>query len=526
MQEVFYQILGYVRAIWRYRWYIHLIAWPVCILGWYMVHTLPDQYESSARVFVDTDSMLRPLLKGLAVQTDLSEQVLVMTRTLLSRPNLEKVVKMTDMDIDVKTPDELEGLLKRLEKRVTISGERVKNLFRIQYTNKDPQLSHDVVQSLLTIFVESSLGDSRKDTDAAQQFLNEQIKEYESRLLAAEERLKDFKQKNIGFMPKDGKEYFTRLQEAMAELNHAKLSLREQIKRRDELRKQQIGEEPVFGIGQTTQTFEQDIRTPYDARIEELRKRLEDASLTFTEMHPDVRNTKHLLDQLEQKREEEVVRITKEREQLALSGSGTALEKNPVYQQIKISLRSAEVQVATLQTRVEEFQQRVNRLQNLVDTVPQVEAELARLNRDYEVHKRHYEILVERRESAVISEQAERSSDGIKFKIVDPPRVPIAPVGPNRLLFSAVVLLAGIGIGVVFAFFLSQLKPTFDDRTTIKDVLGLPVLGTVSMVWSERQKVKNKLEAISFGVVFIALVSVFATYAAIQKLAPELLKVS
>lgn len=514
MNDVLKQLLTYIRGIWRYRWYIHLIAWPICAAGWYIVYTLPDQYESSAQVYVDTQSILKPLLKGLAVETNVGEQVQMITRTLLSRPNMEKVALMADMDLSAKTPDEMETLLVQLEKRIRVTGSNHQNLYRIKFVDKDPQQAKQVVQSLLTIFVESTLGGNRMDSTSAQKFLTEQIAEYEFKLVSAEERLKEFKRKNIGLMPQDGKGYFARLDEAMNRLSQAKLKLKEELNQRDELLRQQLGEEPTFGIMDNNQYQQSEVSAPQDERIKTLEKRLDELTLTYTDEHPDVISTRRLLSDLEAQRKEEVKLITEARGNV--TQSSPSLAQNPVYQRLRIALGSTNANIAALEVRVKAFQKEVVELERLVNTVPQIEAELKRLNRDYEVHKRNYETLVTRKESAKISQDAERSSDEQRFKIVDPPRTPVSPIGPNRLMFSTVALIGGLIIGVVFALFLSQLKPTFDNRTTVRDVIQLPVLGSVSMVWSERQRIKNKLEAISFGLVFMGLLVVYGGYLAWQ----------
>jgi len=518
VNDVFNQLMIYIRGIWRYRWYIHLLAWPICIAGWYFVYSLPDEYRSSARVYVDTQSILRPLLKGLAVETNVGHQVQMITRTLLSRPNIEKVALMADMDLSAKTPGEMESLLSSLEKRIKITGVSRQNLYRLEFVDQDPQLAQQVVQSLLTIFVESALGGNRDDSNSAQKFLTKQIAEYETKLTAAEERLKEFKRANIGLMPQDGKGYFERLDEAINRLSEAKLVLKEEMNQRDELRRQQLGEEPTFGMG-NNQFDQREISTSHDDRIKGLEEQLDELTLLYTDEHPDVVSTKRLLSQLEKKRESEIQEIMESRSDTAIQGD-SALTQNPVYQRLRIALGEGDAKVVALKVRVEEYQKQKDELQRLVDTVPQIEAELKRLNRDYDVHKRNYETLVARKESAIISEDAERSSDELRFKIVDPPRVPLSPTGPNRLMFGTAVLFGGLVMGIVFALFLSQLKPTFDNRKTIRDVIGLPVLGGVSMVWSERQRLKNKLEAISFGLVFMGLLVVYGGYLAFQVYAP------
>src|SRR3569832_2497737 len=150
MQDAFVQIIQHVRATWRYRWYIMLVAWPVSIGGWIYVQMLPDEYQALACVFLDTQSVLKPLLRGLAVASNAQSEVELMTRTLLSRPNLEKVARMTDLDLKAKTPEQLDLLLTKMLGKMSIEDTRQQGLFRI--ANKDIflQLAIRFVQSLLT----------------------------------------------------------------------------------------------------------------------------------------------------------------------------------------------------------------------------------------------------------------------------------------------------------------------------------------------------------------------------------------
>lgn len=512
MQELLDQLLGYVRGAWRFRWYMHLVAWPLCIGGWVLVYQLPDQYMASARVYVDTQSVLRPLLKGLAVQGNVGQEVQLMTRTLLSRPNLEKIARMTDMDLMATTPEEMEELLDRLKGTITLSGRGRENLYSITYIDKDSAQAKQVVQSLLTLFVETSLGDSRKDSSSAQTFLDEQIKEYESRLFAAEERLKEFKRKNIGLMPTDGGEYFSRLQASMARLSTAELELSEASNRRDELRRQLRGEEPTFGMVTPPKALV--MNTALDSRIQSLQIRLDDLLLKFTNKHPDVAELQRTISQLEEQKAKEVAQM----QQSMMPRSSNNLDTNPVYQQLRISLGETEATVAGLGVRVKQYRSEVQKLRLAVDTIPKIEADFKRLNRDYAVNKKNYNSLVERRESAKLSEEASKAGDNVKFRVVDPPFVPSDPVAPNRPLLTSVVLLGGWLAGIAFAFFMSQLKPAYDSARVVTRELGLPVLGSVSRVWTGKARVKRRMEVLAFGVGGLALLSVYGAYMAYQLL--------
>ena len=132
MNELYVQFLGYLTSIWRRRWYALAISWLVCGAGWTMVAGLPDKYESEARVYVDMDTMLGPLMKGIAVQVNMFQQIDIMQRTLLSRPNLEKVILMTDLDLKIKSDGQKEALINKLANSISIRQQGRKVASRTQ----------------------------------------------------------------------------------------------------------------------------------------------------------------------------------------------------------------------------------------------------------------------------------------------------------------------------------------------------------------------------------------------------------
>ena len=113
-------LLLYARAMWRRRWYAAIVAWLIAAAGWTFVTMLPNSYETQTRIYVDTNSMLGPLLKGIAVDYNVLSIVDLMERTLLSQPNLEKVVRMADLDA---SGEGTEDLIADLRRRISITGE-------------------------------------------------------------------------------------------------------------------------------------------------------------------------------------------------------------------------------------------------------------------------------------------------------------------------------------------------------------------------------------------------------------------
>ena len=497
MRELYEQLLTYLGGIWRYRWFMMLVIWLVCIVGWGVVYQLPDKYQSSARVHVDTQSMLKPLLRGLTITTNVNQRVQLVTRTLLSRPNLEKLTRMTDLDLGALTPADMEQLLDELGGDIRISSTREQDLYTNAYANNDRKLAKRVVQSLLTIFVESTLGSSREETDAAQEFVEEQIKAYELKLEAAELRLAEFKRTYIGMMPGSEQGYYTQLQVAKTDLQQAMLALQEAENQVEQFEIQLEDDEDSYLLYSELQP---EMGSALDMRIQNLEERMDELLLRYTEKHPDVLEITRLIGELEEKREEDHVLM----DEMDLGPAD-----NPAYQQLKMQLVQSEALVASMEARVEEYKRRVVAFQEKVDSVPKIEAQLKQLDRDYSIHQKNYKTLLARRESANIAEQAEISGSQLKFRVIDPPRVPLEPSSPNRPLLMTAVLIGGLVAGIVLAFFLYMLRPTFDSARTIMEVLGRPVLGGVSMIHNQEWSTRHRHALIAFSIAGIGLLLLY-----------------
>lgn len=507
MEELLLQLRTHTRMVWRFRWVALVCASIFCIVGWATVLTLPNKYEVTAKIFLDTRTLLGPLLRGLALDaTSQYDSVKVMRRTLLVRPNLETVARKTDMDLRAETPAQFERLLNGLAKNIKVSSEKgTEDIFEISYENRDAKLATRVVDALLNLFVERQLGASRKDTSASKEFLDAQIKEYESRLIAAENRLKEFKRQNIGLMGGQSG-YFSRTQAATTQIREATLELRETEQRRNELKKQ------LGNVSALLESSKIKVSHPLNARIEDLEMTLDQVLLQYTEQHPDVISTRKTIERLRQQRDEEIQAIDEE-------GRGAARQiENPIYQELQIAVGAAEAEVAALRARVTEYTARREEMAKLVDTVPKVEAEFSRLNRDYGLDRSNYDQLVARRESLKLAQEASQSGDTAQFNIIEPPREPLTPSAPNRPALNAGVLVGGLVGGMAFAWFLAMLRPTFYTKEGFADVTELPVIGVVSRIWTRRELLQRRMEVASFTLGCLCLFSAYVGLASFEAL--------
>tara|TARA_R110002073_G_scaffold187005_6_gene345670 strand:- start:1958 stop:3520 length:1563 start_codon:yes stop_codon:yes gene_type:complete len=499
MDELITQLYVYLRGAWKYRWVSMIIAWIIAIAGWITVCKLPDDFEATSRIYVDTQNILRPLMEGMTIAPNLQQKISIMSRTLISRPNVERIVRMVDLDIKLNNEVERENLVTELMKEIKLGVTQGENIFSLSYNNKDPLLAKDIVQSLLTIFVEEGLGRKKEESSSALRFIEQQISAYEEKLVAAESALTAFKQKNMGLIPGDGRDYYSQLLEAGDILRKAQLSLKEAEQARNAIRKQISGDEPVFLLEPFATAVESFADPELDSRISTLEENLDNLTLNYTELHPDIISTKRLISQLEEKK--------KEKAKLATPGSDLGRNYSPMLQQLNVALADAEAAVASMQVRVEEYTTRYNRLKSLSSAIPVVEAEFIQLNRDYKVNKSNYEQLLERRASAQMSGELTSVSGLLSFRIIDPPTVPDKPSGPDRQLLFTFVLLGSLLFGVGVAFIISQIRPAFHSQSSLREVTGLTVLGTVPMVWTDQQKAerKRRLYMFSFSLLLLSV---------------------
>jgi len=523
MQEVLEQVLDYLKGIWLKRRYLIVATWLICPVGWFAVSQLQDTYESEARVFADTQSILGPLLKGMTVETNTDAQIGLMVKTLLSRPNLERISRMTDLDVQANTPKEFEELIERLKDDILIkkTGGRRENIFNISFTDKDPIMARDVVQTVLTLFIENTRGDNRRDSDSANKFLDSQISEYENLLAKAEARLTSFKQKYSDVLPNQYGGYYVKLNNAKEQLKGIELILLETktqlIASKTKLAK--LSKSPSSDNAQQNNIVDSNsVQTTYDARIAELEGQLDSLQLRYTEQHPDVKEVQRQLEHLTKKRNSEI-------EQYLSSNSDngdkyTPISQNPVIQDIQIQVNQLEGQVASLEVRANNYRNTVTELDNKIHTLPEIEAQLVALNRGYEINKDQYEDFLGRKAKAQIAQSADESTSKINFKVIDPPRAPLKPAGPKRFLFYIVVTFLGVGVGLGLSFLFSQLNPVVTSTSQVSRATGIPIFGIVSAADNLGLQRKDKRKTIVFIVSNSLLLSILCFFIA-YSLFPE-----
>lgn len=511
MERILEEILLQVRKVWQRRWWIVPVAWLVAVAGWFWIDTLPDRYEASARIYVNTESVLQPLLRGMTISPNTDQRVRMMTQTLLARPNLEEVVRESELDLGPDSGSDPDDIVTQLSNSIRLSGGNRNNIYSIRYSSRDPQQAQDVVQTLVNMFMEGGIGGGRNDLARSQQFIENQLERYREELEAKEEDIEQFKREHGNLIPGEGgRGYYARLQSVEQQLQQSRLELREARNRMNTYRRQLEGAEPVLLDEEpSTPAGQERIETPeLDARLNDLQRNLDELRRRYTDQHPDVESTRRIIAELERERRQERARLAQERSQRA---SPRQRPSQSVYeQQLSLALAEAEGNVSSLEERVDAYQQRYQQLREEVDRIPRIESEYASLQRAKDVVESNYEQLLQRRETAQMSGQVESQTEAVDFRVIEPPRVPEEPTEPNRPLLASGVLLFGLAGGTGLAFLLAQLRSTVSSRQKLSELTGRPVLGSVSFVETPRFVRRRRVGFIVFITTIMLLVVVYA----------------
>ncbi len=485
-----------VDAVWRHRRAALATAWVVGVMGATAVWFVPERHEATAKLYVDTQSVLKPLMSGLAFQQDQADQVRMLAKTLISRPNIETLVADKALRFDTQDPAKTEALIEALAHKIQLRPLGGGNFYQLSYRDVDGERARLLIDRLVSMFMQTSTDSKRRDSKDASKFIEAQIQVHEKKLIEAEERVKEYKLRNFGISGTGAQDHFGRISALSETVTKLQVDLQAAMNARDALQRELAKEDPQLpreallanGQGREVQ------RTEVETRLDLQRRQLDDLQRRFTEQHPDVQAARRLVRELEAAQAEE-------RTKAAASGIkfGSAAT-NPVYQSLRVSLAKAESDVANLRSQLSAQQGLLDKARNKATLVPQAEAELAQLNRDYEIIRKNYEQLVARRESAALGERLDESTASTEFRIVEPPAIMPNAVFPSRKLLAAMVVLAALAAGVVMAYLVSVIHPVVGRVSELKALTGRPVLGSISVAMTDAGRAAQRQEITQLGI--------------------------
>jgi len=490
-----------LRGMWRFRRVAIGVAWCTALVLWAVLFLIPSTYEGSAKIYVDTGTTLSQATKGIGLQDNVTDQIERVSALLLGTPQLRKVASDTNLLTGAVTDKQQQGVIDDLRDKIDITADLDPNHpneapkeFTLTYRDSNRRRSIAVVDRLLNEWVESSLQEKNQGSQEAEQFLTQQIADYGRRLSITEQQLADFKKNNIGLVPGEQGDYFSRLQQEEQSLTELREDLYVALRKRDELTVElRSGEEftaagsDAAGAGSTPLDTEQQIQRD--------QQRLDEMLLKYTDQYPDVISLRESIRELKAR---EKLETAAARHGDLGAASSLGLSTSPVYMKLQEEYDSQRVEIASLQQQISDRQKTIAVLKAQMGSAPQVQAEYAQLMRNYSVTKDQYDALFSRLDSARLGQQA-AATGLVKFQVIDPPSASFEPVSPNRPLLVVGIFFLALGAGMGAAYLLHLLRPVFVSTRQLTSATGMPVLGAVSMAWAEKHRLERHRSTVRYA---------------------------
>ena len=497
MNGLYDEIRVAVHSVWTRRWLVLAVAWGICILGWLAVASIPNRYDSRARLLVEVNQIL-PDDAGAGIGG--RQQIDQIRETLTSASNLEKVAVTTGLVGADANEREKAGAVGLLQGSIKVVPQQ-ENIFEITSSigvgslsdADNAKLASGVLDSLITVFRDDQLRGGRMDAREGLKFLDARIADREKALREVEARRAAFEAQNIGLLPGGTGSPAQRVEAARAELGQIDSQL---VSAQAQLAAAngQLASTPatIAGTGGGGGGVARQQLSGAQNELTAMRAR------GLTDAHPDVIALKSQIASLKAQADREG------------TGGGGGGVQNPAYASLAAMRAERQATVSALNARKAQLAGDIAKITSQQIQNPGIAAEYDRINGEYTALKTQYDKLLAQREQVRLRGEVQTETDAIKIELLDPPSKPTSPAAPNRPLFLTLVLLAGIGGGVGAAFGLSQVRTSYATASKLERASGLPVIGSITEVVTPDRHVERRKRLVWLGGGAAALVGLYA----------------
>ncbi|MHB8835196.1 MAG: XrtA system polysaccharide chain length determinant [Candidatus Methylomirabilia bacterium] len=480
------------RHAWSRAWWLAGIQIVATAAGITALKVIPKQYESTTTIRMEKSQLINPLIRGLGVSSEMGDRLRGIREEVLSRDYFDKIISRLALEPQNTTPLKHEELVQEMMKHTEITRQREGDTFQVTYRGKDPKEVRDVTNLLAGIFVEDSLSNKAGEAGSAVDFLQSQLEIYRKKLEESEASLRQFTEKNVDQLPSNRAAQLSRIEQLRATLIEVQNTLRQAKMQRDLLRQQALPAGSPLPDGSAAAGAPL-VANPLQAQLLERETRLQRLLVDYSEAYPDVSALK-----------------------AEIAGMRRELEKNPTVPATQASsarqpsvqdalslgqLQQLEMQVGALAAREQQLAQELALYEKKVKGIPEVEQELARLERDYAVNNDIYNNFLRRLEEAKVSKELEASKKGEIFRILQAAALPLTPSRPKRLPTVLMGVAAGLGLSALLVFLLAQFDTSFQSVDDVQKSLGLKVLAGIPRHRTKKQESQAVLKSVALSVV-------------------------
>jgi len=468
---------------------------------WGISWFLPETYRSSTLILVEQPTMPKDYVVS-NINENLQDRIQNISQQILSRTRLLHIIDQLNLyggSSSKLTPDEKAA---RMRKDIEIELVRdARNLeitaFKIYYSARDPRVAQQVTSELTNLFINENLEVRQQQSEDTTKFLETQL-EFARRSLAAQDaKIRAFKGQHIGDLPTQQASNLQILSGLQSQLGGEQDAL-------NTAQQQRIYLETLISQYRSVQT---PVKTSpegmpaslstIDQQLSKLRSQLAALSSQYTDQHPDIRSLKIEISKTEKMRSElasELKNKSSTSSQADKTGVSdpSEVEKNAAVLQLQSQLQANKAELANRQQSIAALQAKINDYQSRLNDEPVREQQLADLTRDYDQSKANYDDLLKKEIDSKMATSMEQMQKGERFRMIDPPSLPMKPASPDRLKLSGMGLGLGLVLGIAVAGGLEFIDDRLYSEKQLKDLLPMKVISEIPEVVNAADKLRHK----------------------------------
>jgi len=501
------QIKGMVR---RRRWQFLVPFFCGWLLVWGASWVIPSTYRSGTLILVEQPSVPAKYVES-NIDSDIQHQLDSITQQILSRTRLVRIIDGLGLYAEErkhKGPDELvEKMRKDIEIELTHSDDRKLSSFNIYYASRDPKMAQQATSELANLFITENLEERQKRSENTTSFLEDQLDQARAKLAAQEAKLRVFKDQHLGELPTQTQSNLQILAGLQSQLQANQDSLN-RAKQQNTYLESLINQYRAMGTGSKPGEAAPLGLTDIDKQLDQLKAQLADLTSHYTDKHPDVRKTKEQISRMEATRAR-IVADMNSRPSSSSSDPAPVASLDPKTApmlEMESQLKANRLEIANREAEIKDEQGKINQYQARLNMAPVMEQQYADITRDYDQSKTDYEALLAKKNQSEMSTDLEKTQQGERFRMLDPPNLPVRPFKPNRLMLCGAGLALGLVLGGGFAIGQEKLSGRLYSEGEIKRVIPFDVIAEIPPIESVDEEFSHRRGAWIAGAAAVVVV--------------------
>ena len=459
---------------------IKLFIIPFCIVPIVVIAlglSAQKQYTNHATILIEESALLNPYLDDLSFSFQLSDRMAALRTLVISRKVLIAVAKETQLIAEDATPKQVEEIHQKLSKALSLSliGDE---LVRINFIWHDQSQMKPVLEKVVEKFIERLLAPTKASLDTSEQFFFKQLDSLREELELSEEALADFKTKNRNTLPDvlhSNRQTFDSLlsekQQKLIALSGAKAKLNALVSK--------VGQaNPILG-----NLEEKIIRT--ESELSLLRTRYTDKHSKIIEKKRTLANLKSRQQALLASSEElDTTNLDQLWQMVNTLPSGDGKESSVLVSQL-LALEEARNNLLQQEQEFAMLEEQVQLVSERLLVTSDVEKQLRKLERDYDVKQSLYKDMLSRYEMAKVTGKLVKYEGPDKVKTIERAYSPTQPINTSMLMTVIVGIVLGIFTGSASVFVAALCDSHLKDIKTIEKLTSAEVVTVLPIVNAE-----------------------------------------